>query len=128
MISTDDLKELLAHAEPGPWKLDDWAVYIHIGDTDQKIGMVRGYGRLRNKLGDDGAYTQQEYNGKILALAPELAARVIELEKERDEARRYAEEWRTAYRNKLEELGIEYADKHKHLMPWEQMKDGGNDE
>ncbi|BDF78614.1 hypothetical protein [Pyramidobacter piscolens] len=46
----------------------------------------------------------------------------------RDEARKEAEEWRTAYRNKLEALGIEYADKHKHLMPWEQMKDGGSDE
>lgn len=50
---------------------------------------------------------------------------MIELEKERDEARRYAEEWRTAYRNKLEALGIEYADKHKHLMPWE-VKDNEN--
>lgn len=94
MISTEELKELLHHAEPGPWKLDDWAVYIHIGDTDQKVGMVRGYGRLRNKLGDDGAYVQQEYNGKLLALAPELAARVIELEKERDEARAEAQKWR----------------------------------
>lgn len=124
-VDIEDLKALLAKVEPGPWKLDDWAVYIHIGDTDQKVGMVRGYGRLRNKLGDDGAYVQQEYNGKLLALAPELAARVIELEKERDEARRYAEEWRTAYRNKLEALGIEYADKHKHLMPWE-VKDNEN--
>ena len=49
-MTTEELKELLAHAEPGPWKLDDWAVYIHIGDTDQKIGMVRGYGRLREQL------------------------------------------------------------------------------
>lgn len=125
MTSTEELRELLANAETGPWTLEDEAVYIHIGDTDQKVGMMRGYGRLRNKLGDDGAYVQQEYNGKLLALAPELAARVIELEKERDEARRYAEEWRTAYRNKLEALGIEYADKHKHLMPWE-VKDNEN--
>lgn len=52
----------------------------------------------------------------------DLKVRITELEKERDEARRYAEEWRTAYRNKLEALGIEDANKHKYLMPWEGKK------
>lgn len=112
----------LAESIPAPWDIYyDNGCWIIYDRKTQKNRIV-----IREHKGD--VFEQIQATAHLVQSAPKLAARVIELEKERDEARRCAEEWRTAYRNKLEALGIEYADKHKHLMPWEQMKDGGSDE
>ncbi len=83
MTTTDELKSLLAEATNGPWKWGN--LYDFEGQPDIKhmfqwclTGVLIAEGKDGTPGGDD----HDKANARLIAMAPDLAARVIELEAE----------------------------------------------
>ena len=74
-MMTNDLVKLLREVSEGPWKFFSWDGFIGASDSDGvDVAHCHGFDEpARSKA-------QEEANARLIALAPELAARVIELE------------------------------------------------
>jgi len=72
MTPTTDLQKLLAEATKGPWRTCN--VLPDLGHIYGSIG------RLATSIG--GETNRTKANARLIAMAPDLAARVIELEAE----------------------------------------------
>lgn len=81
-------RENLAKAIPAPWDIyydkGRWVIYDRKTQKDQIV--------IREHKNDEPG--QIRATAHLVADAPELAAHMIELERERDEARQEAKKWR----------------------------------
>lgn len=90
MTPTTDLQKLLAEATKGPWRAKangDGAIIGQDGDGSVVIAEAL----VGIKFYDEYARKQFPANARLIAMAPDLAVRVIELEAENKRLRGYIE-------------------------------------
>jgi hypothetical protein len=89
MTTTTDLQKLLAEATKGPWRVEEnttwiWGNCIPEDNSSRGMGfpvaeaVLRNYGWNRDAISPEIA----QANARLIAMAPDLAARVLELEAE----------------------------------------------
>jgi hypothetical protein len=84
-MTDTDLKALLEAATPGPWRVEpdpchyDTMSDVVAGETREKPYPAN---RMHVSVGGYAGPKEQEANAALIALAPSLAARVLELEAE----------------------------------------------
>jgi hypothetical protein len=96
MTPTTDLQKLLAEATKGPWRphwfYDDCGVYY--------------------KLSEDTDTSRTEPDARLIAMAPDLAARVLELEAENKRLREALVNIKNLAIKRQNEGGVEFYLKH----------------
>ncbi|VDS07533.1 hypothetical protein PARHAE_00710 [Paracoccus haematequi] len=115
-IDTDDLRRMLEAATPGPWIAD--ADYEFSGVKTKAEGLrpgrTHGYGCENDFICDlnDGEYheyasaEEQSANARLIALAPQLAAEVLQLRADLSALRAREAEMRAALRGLLSDCDL----------------------
>ncbi len=105
-----DAKKLLEGTTPGPWAQYDQDPVIIVNCEGGSLGeMTSGYPTIGEK--EDIA------NARLAAAAPDLAARVIELEAENAELRKQADALARALVNAMGELHVPEPNCSCHISP-----------